>query len=267
MTCCCRDGSCCPKPGSLDANFDCCGGAVDECGVCWGEGSTCLVVLPVTLRLPQALQAPARAAVGSFQGPSAAFVASLSVSVGAVLERCGVRSRNVTARVLEVSGGPLTSLDGVLESNGGRRLAGADKDGGSNEEGSRAAAEGPEASGLPLDKVIRQTSDRMQDPRLGSLCDSSFLTYPPFLHRRVSPSRTSPCTPRRLPLFSLSRLPSPCRLPPPLPSARLMSLPMSWHRSISQRCSTPCSNSCSTNPKRPSCLREILSRSPRPPSV
>jgi hypothetical protein len=47
-----RFGGCCTPPALLDAKAECCeNGAVDECGVCGGQGSTCSLVANVTVGL------------------------------------------------------------------------------------------------------------------------------------------------------------------------------------------------------------------------
>lgn len=47
-----KHGGCCDAPHALDAMFDCCHLAVDECGVCGGEGSSCAISAVVTLVVP-----------------------------------------------------------------------------------------------------------------------------------------------------------------------------------------------------------------------
>eukprot|EP00873_Tetraselmis_striata_P034558 jgi/Tetstr1/454822/TSEL_041702.t1 len=46
-----RFGGCCVRPSQLDAKAECCSVAVDECGVCGGQGSTCALAANVTVGL------------------------------------------------------------------------------------------------------------------------------------------------------------------------------------------------------------------------
>jgi hypothetical protein len=51
-----KHGECCASPHALDASFECCRLAVDECGVCGGDASTCAVSAVVRIMVPYSEQ-------------------------------------------------------------------------------------------------------------------------------------------------------------------------------------------------------------------